>query len=158
MPLGSTVDGNSHSQCLERDDFTCIFRGAPDPEACHIIPFTADSTQVGIDKLAHLGGAYRHFWPDDEDPYCRLILARPGASGKALSMLSMTRQIHLWWAKALFVIKCLDVTPSGDGEAKVGMQFHWMQRRVLHDPDCKIGLDKFWSSEDTVEMIEVLRR
>ena len=46
-------------------------------------------------------------------------------------MLSMIRQMHLWWAEAPFSIKCLGITRTGVGMVTVWMEFHWMRKWVL---------------------------
>jgi hypothetical protein len=57
-------------------------------------------------------------------------------------MLSMNRQMHQWWSKGFFAIKCLGIIPQSNGDSTIQLQFHWMQRRIPQDPDRKINLDR----------------
>lgn len=73
--------------------------GGARPESLSYYPVHSQINQVGIYELAMLRGAYRHFWQDEEDSYCRLILARPGASDKAWDMLwqEVTKTTRRQW-------------------------------------------------------------
>ncbi|KAK0636722.1 hypothetical protein B0T17DRAFT_88453 [Bombardia bombarda] len=41
-------------------------------------------------------------------------------------MLALNHQMHHWWGKGLWALKCLEVRSDGEEESSVRLQFHWM--------------------------------
>ncbi len=91
------------------------------PEVCHIIPFSINNDLSKIDSLGRMQHSMRHWILQP-----RLLLHTPGCSDNVWNMLCLNRQMHKWWGECLWALKCLGITPDGDEEATISLQFHWM--------------------------------
>ncbi|RSL91711.1 hypothetical protein CDV31_015398 [Fusarium ambrosium] len=119
------------SACKKRDNNTCVLTGTSDPEVCHIIPFSWNSTQLNIKKTqfvfqasAVLMGAQ---WTDENS----LLLANPdvpGGSDHVWNTICINPLLHKWWAQAFFGLKCLGIIDKDKNTSIVEVQFRWMPR------------------------------
>ena len=128
----------------ELDRHRCVITGTRDPEVCHIIPFTANSTEevrkswqtcVRVATWARLIEMEpgQDNW-DLETRLCSLFAHHPGVSDKHWNTISLAPNLHDWWGKGYFGLKCLGLRP-GDGDVPdhhpnqilvLRIQFHWM--------------------------------
>ncbi|KAL1893727.1 hypothetical protein Sste5346_006228 [Sporothrix stenoceras] len=125
-----------HGQCRNRDGNRCIFLGTADPDACHVFPFAATSSNARAIRLRRLWNIVHAVIGD------RAIVVssgRPGGRDKAWNMLCLNPQLHRWWGQARFGLKCLGVQPDAAGTAIVSIQFVWMAKQT--------GAADAWSQE-----------
>ncbi|KAM0263527.1 hypothetical protein ACHAQJ_001146 [Trichoderma viride] len=120
-------------KCLIRDRRACILTRAAFPEACHIVPFTANSSNANIqyyfrisqNLFAIIGSSV---WAQLKE----LIQAGPGFCDQSWNMISLNPTLHDWWKRCLFGIKCHGVVPVDRGTSVVRLQFHWMPRNKVN--------------------------
>lgn len=110
-----------------RDRGACVFLGSADPEACHILPFAINSTNANRQELLGYRGGLA-IGTDDTTKLSNLLVSSLGCSDKAWNMLLLNRQMHKWWSGCHFAIKCLGITPLGEEQSEIQLQFHWMPR------------------------------
>ena len=117
---------------LERkkmDHSRCAVLGTTEPHVCHIIPFSSCKNPK---KLAAFASCLRPSLPLllDKDADTRLLpnfTGGVGVSDKLWNMVSLNPQLHVWWGKAYFGLKCLGILPDKE-ESLVRVQFVWMPR------------------------------
>ncbi|EPE07861.1 hypothetical protein F503_00583 [Ophiostoma piceae UAMH 11346] len=124
--------------CLIRDGRRCIFMHTAQPEACHIFPFAATATQMGVNRLSDIPSLLDGIL-GTRDQAAGLLFG-VGLSDHAWNMVSLERQLHKWWALGYWGMKCLGVLPvrgNGDGDgdgaaapADITLQFHWLPRQL----------------------------
>lgn len=106
---------------MDRDGHTCLFSGAPDPEAVHIFPFS-----TGEKIFGHLNELLEAFWgPEKALTWCRHF-EDAAITQSAKNGISMNRQIHFWFKDARLALKPLRQTAQG-----IVVQWHWLKRSVL---------------------------
>lgn len=102
--------------------------GTLNPEVCHIIPFSANSSAERRHMLEDTYNVLESVVGDR----ATLLLGQPGSSDRSWNMICLNRQLHAWWGRGYFAFKCLGVTPVevGGGDSGlpsiVELQFHWM--------------------------------
>ncbi|KAK0613948.1 hypothetical protein B0T14DRAFT_290883 [Immersiella caudata] len=134
---GLKLDANGDAICntalaLERkkmDHGRCAVLGTAEPHVCHVIPF---SSCKNPEKLATFASCLRPSLPLllDKDADTRLspnFTGGVGVSDKLWNMVSLNPQLHAWWGKAYFGLKCLGILPDNE-ESLVRVQFVWMPR------------------------------
>lgn len=119
------------SGCKSRDGNKCVLTGASDPEVCHIVPFSWNSTQTNIKKTWYVYQAAALLmgieWTDEKS----LLLTNPyapGGSDHVWNTICMSPLLHKWWSQAFFGLKCLGILPTDEGTSIVEVQFQWMPR------------------------------
>lgn len=125
---------------LALDNNGCIILQNADPEVCHIIPFSVNSTTANRKKLTCWIGTGELLFPNginnSKTPVSqaiKLFTSRNGSSDKKWNMVSLDDKLQKWWGKAYFGLKCLGtVLAAGkpQGITTLKLQFHWMPRKV----------------------------
>jgi len=110
-----------------RDQAAGVFFGFADPEACHILPFTINSTAANRDKLFEFREGLA-IGTDNTTKLSDLLFHSIDCPDKAWNMLLLNRQLHKWWLKCYFGIKCLGVIRLSGEQSEIQLQFHWMPR------------------------------
>jgi hypothetical protein len=93
-----------------------------DPHVCHIIPFSWNNSYQNLGKTrdvfmyaeAFLGRA----WMTEFEPLIQ-DFQNLGSSDKIWNMICLNIQMHAWWSKARFGLKCLGFRPTTKGESVV---------------------------------------
>ncbi|KAM0558007.1 hypothetical protein ACHAPJ_005174 [Fusarium lateritium] len=115
-------------KCLERDGNACAITRLPDPEVCHIYPFTFNDAEdtVGLFEATKslLGGKfYNHYRQYFADP------SQPTATNRIWNMICLHPKLQSWWYKGYFAFKCMGIQlmpGSMNDEVTVVLQFRWM--------------------------------
>jgi len=138
----------SHKR-LAIDEASCIITGMANPEVCHIIPFSANEKPTTTKKLFQFFSCTGSVLFPGEDGRTkskrqkeaqRYFASAVGVSDHKWNMVSLNRQLHEWWGRAFFALKCLDISdapPDKEGKKmkKLKLQFHWMPwRRTTDEP------------------------
>lgn len=61
-------------------------------------------------------------------PWAALLSNQLGSSDWAWNMLAVNHQLHFWWGKGLWAVKCLGIISAGHQHI-VTLQFQWMLKR-----------------------------
>ncbi|KAK2035525.1 hypothetical protein LX32DRAFT_678372 [Colletotrichum zoysiae] len=110
---------------LKRDNARCVLTGSPNPEVCHIFPFSALSRQEQVDTLL---GIMAPVWGQDRiDKLLVKLTGRynPGASNnmnvidQARNMISLNQQMHYFWGRGYFALEPMGMPECSDKEASV---------------------------------------
>lgn len=130
------------------DGFRCVLTGTSDPEGCHIVPFSINSSQAMLDLIIPCNEIR---WllddPGNEVPLHLNIMQSVACSDYSWNIISINRQMHKWWSEGFWVFKCLGITPLADhsidkGEekqdpnmtpavmGKIRLQFFWTKNRA----------------------------
>ena len=142
-------NGAERRKCFQRDGDKCIVTGSPDPEACHIIPFSWNATSGQQSQTLHHMKTLRIFMRKAEYEDLLLDLGifggvhakTRGSSDKSWNMVSLSPQLHDWWGRAYWAFQVFNreevegIPEEGAKEVegdkkrveKVVLQFHWMQ-------------------------------
>lgn len=107
---------------MDRDGHTCVFSGAPDPEAAHIFPFSTSEKKT----FGHLNDLLEAFWGPEKALTWRRHFEDAAITQSAKNGISMNRRIHLWFKDARLAVKPLRQTAQG-----IVVQWHWLKRSVL---------------------------
>lgn len=147
------------SACKKRDSNRCVLTGASDPEVCHIVPFSWNSTRANIKKTQCVYSAsillMKSKWTSDNS----LLLENsdaPGGSDHVWNTICMNPLLHKWWAQAFFGLKCLGIAPTDKGTSIVEVQFQWMPRSkknptapcILTENDMRLMVDEIKALTD----------
>ncbi|KAJ4227212.1 hypothetical protein NW759_004582 [Fusarium solani] len=108
--------------CRARDDDACVLMRTNDPHVCHIIPFSWNNSYQNLGKTrdvfmyaeAFLGRA----WMTEFEPLIQ-DFQNLGSSDKIWNMICLNIQMHAWWSKARFGLKCIGFRPTTKGESVV---------------------------------------
>jgi len=136
-------------ECLERDQDACILLGTSDPDVRHIIPFAVNSNEKNRYKTTQAKSA-RILWlgsGKETTGRFKLISDYLGCSDMAWNMVSMNSQIHKWWAKSYFALKCLGIIPQSENESIIQLQLRWMPRSQKQK--INVGKGKNKAKEDS---------
>ncbi|EEU40444.1 uncharacterized protein NECHADRAFT_76719 [Fusarium vanettenii 77-13-4] len=118
------------SGCKKRDSNKCVLTSASDPEVCHIVPFSWNSTRANIKKTQCVYSASAILMGVDWTSDNLILLANPdapGGSDHVWNTICMNPLLHKWWAQAFFGLKCLGIL-EGKDTSIVEVQFRWMPR------------------------------
>ncbi|KAK1759902.1 hypothetical protein QBC47DRAFT_438186 [Echria macrotheca] len=146
------------------DNNKCLLLGTPDPEACHIIPFSSCNNPSNLntfrDGLAAL--AVADLLDVSEDPEASLAdLYQNGANGanglgtsdKVWNTISLHPEVCEWWRRAYFGFRCLGIKEKGVGDGGggggwlVSVRFYWMPGRLAGFREGNEGVLARWPTE-----------
>ncbi|RSL61907.1 hypothetical protein CEP54_005987 [Fusarium duplospermum] len=144
------------SDCKKRDNNTCVLTGASDPEVCHIVPFSWNSTRFNTKKtqcvfqasVALMGPK----WTNDNSPLLANSRAL-GGSDHVWNTICLNPLLHKWWAQALFGLKCLGIIFKDENTSVVKVQFRWMPPRSKKNPTVPCNL----TENEGKKMVEEIR-
>ncbi|KAL7927330.1 hypothetical protein ACQKWADRAFT_611 [Trichoderma austrokoningii] len=118
-------------KCLIRHGGKCMITGTAHPRVCHILPFAINAKQANITIFEELRGSLNGLLGTDTALHLSLLItSAPGSSDKSWNMLSLHPSLHSFWAKCLFAIKCLGITPLENNTSIIKLQFHWMPKNI----------------------------
>ncbi|KAJ4307886.1 hypothetical protein N0V84_012436 [Fusarium piperis] len=138
FPGPTSRNREERAKCYCRDNKACVLMGTSEPHICHIIPFCWNNSQLNIIKTAEVFSHAQAFFGVDWTKTYRTHLQDPqnqGSSDKAWNMICLNTQMHAWWGKARFGLKCLGICPITEDESAVTLQFHWMPRSAMKAND-----------------------
>lgn len=96
------------------------------------MPFALNSSKASTDVTREFNRIFfRLIGADESNMFVAFCASGVGCSDKDWNMICLNSQVHDWWAKAYFGLKCLGVsTTDTDGMSRLQIQFHWLQRHT----------------------------
>ncbi len=80
------------------------------------------------------------FFHEEEDDYQDLITSELGCSDKAWNMLSINTELHRYWSRPYWAVKCVSIMPLDQGPKQtLTMRFQWL-RHSNGDPTRRINI------------------
>ncbi|KDN68282.1 hypothetical protein CSUB01_10358 [Colletotrichum sublineola] len=110
---------------LKRDNARCVLTGSPNPEVCHIFPFSALNHQERVDSLLVIMAP---IWGQDRiKKLLEKLTGRynPGASNnqnvidEARNMISLNQQMHYFWGRGYFALEPMGMAECSEKESTV---------------------------------------
>ncbi|KAL2692104.1 hypothetical protein Neosp_002509 [[Neocosmospora] mangrovei] len=138
LPKEEGRDKDERDKCFQRDGKACVLMKTVDPHVCHIIPFSWNNKELNIRNTAlvfqHSVAFLGPDWKKKYETYLRNS-GCPGSSDKAWNMICLNLQLHHWWGKARFGLKCLGCRTTTKDESVVTLQFNWMPQSAMKPTD-----------------------
>ncbi|KAF5618780.1 uncharacterized protein FTJAE_12141 [Fusarium tjaetaba] len=122
--------GNERDECFHRDGQACIVMRTSDPDVCHILPYSFNSSEENARETEIMFGATKVLMsPDFFQKYLGIIAnpKRVGGSDKSWNLVNLNMQLHRWWGMAFWGFKPVDARAK-DPAHQVTLQWHWMPR------------------------------
>ncbi|OBS29465.1 hypothetical protein FPOA_03402 [Fusarium poae] len=122
------------NDCLERDNFKCLFTCAPAGEVAYILPFSWNKSEhYCLQTRYPLIRSMQVFFNDESTSVLAITLCNPArldGSDQYRNMITMNDDLCSLWPQAFFGLKCLGIRPLDTQNAKVEIQFNWLKRRI----------------------------
>ncbi|KAK4147203.1 uncharacterized protein C8A04DRAFT_9290 [Dichotomopilus funicola] len=124
MPVAqTTVTGSGFAERVKtRDGHVCLFSGTSDPEAAHIFPFSASKNK----NLGSLNDMVSVFWSHEKEMAWRRMYEQASIANSAKNGISLNRQLHFWFNRAVFALEPLRKTQEG-----ITVKWHWLKKSPL---------------------------
>lgn len=125
-------DPGAREACYKRDGEHCVLTNDEDPEVCHVVPFSWNTSESSRDLSRRSLDHLRPFVTDDE--FIRLksyLTSSLAVSDKAWNLVCLSSKVHSRWGKAHWAFKVDEVKRQCEPKpekATVTLQFHWMGR------------------------------
>ncbi|KAF5614048.1 uncharacterized protein FTJAE_13804 [Fusarium tjaetaba] len=127
----STID-----ECKRLDQYRCIVTGLANPEACHIVPFHWNQDRDHLEKtekiLKNVGFIVFDQQSSAANSTHKEIIEEVKSSDKPWNLLCLSPQLHTWWGRAYFGLKCYGAVLCEDDPnySIISLQFVWMPSNV----------------------------
>ncbi|KAF5558743.1 hypothetical protein FPHYL_7334 [Fusarium phyllophilum] len=123
------------NECKRLDKNVCIVTETAHPHACHIVPFSFNSSEANAKKTrtyidaigVMFGQGFLQEWKNKlagSNPHAR------GASDKHWNMLCLSPQLHDWWGRGYFAFEFVGYVRQGEN-ARIALKFHWMPKTTF---------------------------
>ncbi|VUC23840.1 unnamed protein product [Clonostachys rosea] len=123
------------------DKDRCVVTGLANPQGCHIVPFTWNSTNEHLQTATAVADVIRNFFRPDDTLNLAILHSGLGASDKNWNLICLSPQLQKWWSHAYFGLKYLGHVDGEKGMSTAELQFVWMPHSH-YDGSKRIDLDE----------------
>ncbi|CAG9986371.1 unnamed protein product [Clonostachys byssicola] len=101
----------ARNSAKEHDKNRCIITGSANPQGCHIILFTWNSTDELLAIARELTPTNTELFSPDDPDMVVLLCTEVGFSDEDWNILNLSAQFHIWWGKGYFDLKFIGYEP-----------------------------------------------
>ncbi|CAG9945573.1 unnamed protein product [Clonostachys rosea f. rosea IK726] len=126
------------------DKHRCVITGSANPQGCHIIPFTWNSTLQMLETARDVSHVISEFFSPDDLHMLVLLWSNLGSSDRDWNILDLSAQLHIWWGKGYFGLKYLghEVDQEDPEMSRVELQFVWMPHSHFDKETKQVNLNE----------------